>query len=37
MLPVKYLLNGRWIDLREVKAYIVGEIVEYQNLKWEIL
>jgi hypothetical protein len=37
MLPVKYKLSGNWIDLRQVKSYLTGELVEYQGSKWEVL
>lgn len=37
MLPVKYNIDNRWIDLREVKCYLSGERVEYQGGIWEVL
>ena len=37
MLPVRYMVNGNWLDLREKKAYLTGENVEYQNSMCEVL
>ena len=37
MLPVKYLVSGNWIDLREVKAYLSGETIDFQGKECEVL
>jgi hypothetical protein len=37
MLPVRYQVSGRWIDLRQVKAYLTGETVDFQSKECELL
>ena len=37
MLPVKYKVKERWIDLRETRCYLGGEKVDYQGSNWEVL
>jgi hypothetical protein len=37
MIPVKYYVGGKCVDLRDVKAYLSGEFVEYQGKECEVL
>jgi hypothetical protein len=37
LMPVKYLVDEHWVDLRRSNVYITGEIVEYQGIEYEVL
>ena len=37
LMPVRYLVDDLWVDLRNVKLYLTGEIVDFQGKECEVL
>lgn len=37
ILPIKYQIDDKWVDLRTTKVYLSGEVVEYQGKECEVL